>query len=246
MRLIKPNWSAPKHVHAFSTTRLGGVSEGEFNGLNLATHVSDKSEHVLKNRFLLSQECPTAPPLIWLNQTHSCDLVKLSNITVTGIDGDASWINSNQYTCVVMTADCLPVLVTDQKGSFVAAIHAGWRGLCDGIIEKSIVSICSQLTIGHEQLLIWLGPCIGPNAFEVGDDVRDEFMAHDPLASVAFIANKGKWLANLHQLAILRLANFKGANITESELCTFSDPDLFYSYRRDGKTGRLATFIWLD
>ena len=246
MQLIKPNWAAPAHIHAYSTTRSGGVSEGEFKGLNLGTHVHDDPQHVFQNRLLLSNKFNTAPDFCWLSQTHSHDLIKLSDSTAQNLNADASWIDSNQRTCVVMTADCLPVLITDQQGSFVAAIHAGWRGLCDGIIEKSIQHICTELTINSSQLLVWLGPCIGPTAFEVGDDVRDQFIAQDATASDAFIASEGKWLANLHQLATLRLSDFAGLTVTASDLCTFNDPDLFYSYRRDGKTGRLATFIWMD
>ena len=246
MQLIKPNWAAPAHIHAYSTTRLGGVSEGDFEGLNLGTHVNDEPQHVLKNRILLTNKFNSAADFCWLNQTHSNDLIKLSATTAQNLNADASWIDSNQRTCVVMTADCLPVLVTDQQGSFVAAIHAGWRGLCDGIIEKSIEHIRAELAINSDQLLVWLGPCIGPTAFEVGDDVRDQFIAQNIKASDAFVRSKDKWLANLHLLAKLRLADFEGLTVTESDLCTFNNPDLFYSYRRDGKTGRLATFIWID
>lgn len=246
MQLIQPNWAAPAHIHAYSTTRLDGVSEGEFEGLNLGAHVNDDPQHVFQNRFLLANKFNNTPDFCWLNQTHSNNLIKLSDSTDQNLNADASWIDSNQRTCVVMTADCLPILITDQQGSFVAAIHAGWRGLCDGIIEKTIKHICAELTINSDQLLVWLGPCIGPTAFEVGDDVRDQFIAQDTTANDAFVASKGKWLADLHQLAKLRLANFEGLTVTESNLCTFNDPGLFYSYRRDGKTGRLATFIWTD
>lgn len=246
MQLIEPNWAAPAHVHAYSTTRLGGVSEDEFDGLNLGTHVNDDPQHVFQNRLLLSNKFNNAPDFCWLTQTHSHELIKLSASTAQNLNADASWIDSNQRTCVVMTADCLPVLITDKQGSFVAAIHAGWRGLCDGIIEKSIQKICDELTVKNDQLLVWLGPCIGPTAFEVGDDVRDEFMAHNINSDIAFVAANDKWFADLHQLAKLRLADFQGLTVTESDLCTFNDPDLFYSYRRDGQTGRLATFIWLD
>ncbi|MEL0659069.1 peptidoglycan editing factor PgeF [Psychromonas arctica] len=246
MQLIKPNWAAPAHVHAYSTTRLDGVSEGEFEGLNLGTHVNDNPQHVFQNRLLLSNQFTNAPDFCWLNQTHSHDLVKLSASSIQKLDADASWIDTNQRTCVVMTADCLPILVTDKQGSFVIAIHAGWRGLCDGIIEKSIQKVSDELAIKSEQLLVWLGPCIGPTAFEVGNEVREEFIAHNINASSAFVASNGKWLANLHLLAKLRLGDFKGVTITENESCTFNEPRLFYSYRRDGKTGRLATFIWLD
>jgi len=243
MQLIKPNWAAPAHVNAYSTTRVGGVSEQVYQGLNLGKHVGDNELHVEKNRQLLYQAVPTAPDFYWLNQTHSIDLIRLSDNTHHQVDGDASWLErGTKQTCVVMTADCLPVLVTDQKGSFVAAIHAGWRGLCDGIIENSIADICHELAINSNHLLVWLGPCIGPTAFEVGDDVREQFIVKDNNAEQAFIASGDKWLANLHLLAKLRLKHFPGITITESDLCTFNDDALFYSYRRDGKTGRLASF----
>jgi len=246
MQLIKPNWAAPSHVHAYSTTRIGGVSEGLFKGLNLGIHVNDNPQHVLQNRLLLSKHFDNAKTFIWLNQTHSSDVIKVSLDTPQNTDADASWIDSNQATCVVMTADCLPLLVTDKKGSFVAAIHAGWRGLYDGIIEKTIKHISTELNINSEELLVWLGPCIRETVFEVGSEVRELFVSDNAKASDAFVAHKDKWLANLHQLAKLRLANFKGITVTENKQCTYTDSDLFYSYRRDGQTGRLATFIWIE
>lgn len=245
MQFITPNWAAPAHIHACSTTRTGGLSEGVFAGLNLGLHVGDDVQMVEKNRFLLSKYFPHAPDFFWLNQTHSCNLIKLEALNINSINADASWTNSKKYTCVVMTADCLPILVTDQQGSFVAAIHAGWRGLCDGIIERSINQICHEMNVSSEQLLVWLGPCIGPKSFEVGREVRDEFIQQHPLSSNAFSAFKDKWLADLHHLANIRLLQFPGIQISESDLCTYSDPARFYSYRRDGKTGRLATFIWI-
>lgn len=246
MQLIKPNWAAPAHIQAYSTTRLGGLSKGCFAGLNLGLHVTDDPELVLKNRLLVQNHDPSFPNFTWLNQTHSCDLIKLTEIHQKTMSADASWTQSTQHTCVVMTADCLPVLVTDKKGSFVAAIHAGWRGLCDGIIEKSIHHICQEMNLSSDQLLVWLGPCIGPTAFEVGSEVRDEFIQQHALSRYAFVAFQDKWLADLHHLAKVRLAPFSGINISESLLCTYSDPALFYSYRRDGKTGRLATFICIS
>jgi YfiH family protein len=246
LQLIKPDWAAPANIHAYSTTRVGGVSEGAFLGLNLGTHVQDNPQHVFSNRQILTSEFNSGADFCWLNQTHSHRLIKLNATTAQNVDADASWIDTNKRTCVVMTADCLPVLVTDKQGSFVAAIHAGWRGLKDGIIEKSIQQICAELAIDSDQLLVWLGPCIGPEAFEVGDDVRDEFLAENPLSSHAFKAANSKWLADLQQLAILRLAPFSGITISADKSCTFSEADRFYSYRRDGKTGRLATFIWMD
>lgn len=246
LKLIQPNWSAPANIHAFSTTRKGGCSEGAYQGLNLGLHVQDNAALVLKNRALLSERLTLANPLCWLTQTHSTQLLKIGKNTLSGIVADAAWTPHKKQACVVMTADCLPVLVTDKQGSFVAAIHAGWRGLCDGIIEKSISAICSELNITSNNLLVWLGPCIGKKAFAVGDEVRAQFIAENALAVYAFTPNQDRWLADLHQLARLRLAPFKVAEITASEHCTYSEPDLFYSYRRDGETGRLASVIWID
>lgn len=242
---IKPNWSAPAHIHAFSTTRLGGVSLGAYQGLNLGGHVGDEQSAVLKNRALVSEVYSLPESLAWLNQTHSTTLLKLTEDIVTGIEADASWTISKNTPCVVMTADCLPVLVTDKQGSFVCAIHAGWRGLCDGIIEKSIASICLQLKTEPQHLLVWLGPCIGKTAFVVGDEVRAEFTAENKQAEQAFTVYQDRWLADLQLLARLRLKTLNVAEITASEHCTFNEPELFFSYRRDGKTGRMATVTWI-
>lgn len=245
-KLIQPNWSAPANIHAFSTTRKGGCSAGAYHGLNLGLHVQDNPALVLKSRALLSKHLALPESLCWLTQIHSTRLLKIAKDTLSGIEADAAWTDHQKQVCVVMTADCLPVLVTDKQGSFVAAIHAGWRGLCDGIIEKSISTICSELNITSNNLLVWLGPCIGKNAFQVGEEVRAQFVAEDPLAGSAFTRYQDRYLADLHQLARLRLASFKVAEITASEHCTYSEPDLFYSYRRDGETGRLASLIWID
>lgn len=246
LNLITPNWSAPAHIKAFSTTRLTGVSEGAYQGLNLGLHVDDDPKLVLANRQLLNDELNLPSPLCWLNQTHSTLLLKIASDTEQGIEADAAWTAQQKLVCVVMTADCLPVLITDKKGSFVSAIHAGWRGLCDGIIEKSLTHICNELKIKSSDCLVWLGPCIGKSAFEVGAEVRAQFIAHDASAVDAFIEYQERYLADLHQLARLRLAPFNIAEITASEHCTFSEPNLFYSYRRDGKTGRLASLIYIE
>ena len=245
--LVNPNWSAPSHIKAYSTTRLSGFSCGQYDGLNLGSHVDDDPQTVELNRLQLCQLMQISSPLDWLKQTHSINLAELPR-DQNKLDQpfDASWTTEKQTVCVVMTADCLPVLFTDQKGSFVAAIHAGWRGLCDGIIETSIKQICSQHNIKSENLLIWLGPCIGKTIFEVGCEVRDEFIAENSLAIDAFTAHQDRWLADLHYLAKLRIAPFNVSEITTSEHCTYSEPDLFYSYRRDGVTGRMATLIWME
>jgi len=246
LNLITPNWSAPAHIKAFSTTRIGGVSEGAYQGLNLGLHVNDNPELVQQNRLLLNQHLALPSPICWLNQTHSTLLLKIDNHTQQAIEADAAWTDLNNQVCVVMTADCLPVLITDKQGSFVCAIHAGWRGLCDGIIEKSLQEICVELKVATTDCLVWLGPCIGKTAFKVGSEVRDEFVAQDENANLAFTVYQDRFVADLHQLARLRLAPFNVAEITASDHCTFSEDDLFYSYRRDGKTGRLASLIYIE
>ncbi|WP_354623365.1 peptidoglycan editing factor PgeF [Psychromonas sp. MME2] len=245
LNLLKPNWSAPSSIHAYSTTRLGGVSTGVYQGLNLGMHVDDMPANVLENRQILNNVLKLSSPLYWLTQTHSTRLLKLEDNPQCN-EADAVWTSLQRRACVVMTADCLPILVTDTKGCFVCAIHAGWRGLCDGIIEKSLHAICTDLAIPSSQLLVWLGPCISSQAFVVGSEVRSQFIAENRLAESAFTAHQDRYLADLHQLARLRLAPFNVAEITASEHCTFSEPERFYSYRRDAKTGRMASLIWID
>ncbi len=222
------------------------MSTGVYQGLNLGLHVQDNPNLVLNNRQQLTAQLALKTPLCWLNQTHSTLLLKIDDKTKQGIEADAAWTEQHHQVCVVMTADCLPLLVTDKQGTFVCAIHAGWRGLCDGIIEKSLTKICNKLCMKSSELLVWLGPCIGKNAFEVGAEVRAEFIDQDPQAAVAFTSYQDRYLADLQQLARLRLAPFNVAQITASEHCTFSEPALFYSYRRDGKTGRMASLIYID
>lgn len=246
INLITPDWSAPAHIKAFSTTRINGVSQFPYRGLNLGLHVEDKPSLVLQNRALLIENLTLKSPLCWLKQTHSTLLLKLDNKTEQGIEADASWTMQPQLACVVMTADCLPVLITDQQGSFVCAIHAGWRGLCDGIIEKTVDKICNELNIKSSAFVVWLGPCIGKTAFTVGREVRDEFIAYDEKLNSAFTVYQDRYLADLQQLARLRLAPFNVAEITASQHCTFGEEKLFYSYRRDGKTGRMATLIYIS
>ncbi len=246
VQLIRPNWSAPAHIRAFSSTRIGGYSQGAYSGLNLGLHVADDHAIVCKNRSLLSNTLSLPDKLFWLNQIHSTVLVRVEQNMPVDITADASWTTQQQQPCIVMTADCLPLLITDKLGSFVCAVHAGWRGLCDGIIEKSIKSICRQLDVNSADLLVWLGPCIGKTAFAVGDEVRTAFIAENKLAKSAFTAFEARWLADLQQLARLRLAPFKVFEITASEHCTFNEAGLFYSYRRDNITGRMATLIWID
>ncbi|MEZ8021985.1 peptidoglycan editing factor PgeF [Vibrio sp. 10N.222.51.C8] len=246
MSMIIPNWNAPKNVKAFASTRFDGFSTGAYQGLNLGTHVGDDASLVENNRAWLKQHAnmPAAP--VWLHQTHSTDVVTVLHPTADILDADGAFTTAKDVVCSAMTADCLPVILTDTKGTQVAAVHAGWRGLAGGILENAVAKFSN---LGSENKIIaWLGPAIGKQAFEVGDDVLEAFVSFDSQAKLAFEAKAepGKWLANMSQLATQRLNKVGVTSVTDSNLCTFADADAFYSYRRDGITGRQATFIWLE
>ncbi|WP_372384641.1 peptidoglycan editing factor PgeF [Vibrio sp. BS-M-Sm-2] len=246
MSLIIPNWNAPNNVKAFASTRVGGFSTDAYQGLNLGTHVGDDASLVENNRTWLKQQAnmPAAP--VWLNQTHSTDVITVLEPMASVLDADGAFTTAKGVVCSAMTADCLPVILTDTKGTQVAAVHAGWRGLAGGILENAVAKF-SNLD-SENKIIAWLGPAIGKQAFEVGDDVLEAFVRFDLQAKLAFAAKAepGKWLANMSQLATQRLEKVGVSEVTDSNLCTFADPDLFYSYRRDGITGRQATFIWLE
>ncbi|MGL5224779.1 MAG: peptidoglycan editing factor PgeF [Aeromonas sp.] len=243
MKWIEPNWPAPAHVRALSTTREGGVSEGAFAGLNLGAHVGDEPGRVAANRAYLQQVAQIPGPLNWLNQVHGTVVHPVSSHYEQIPDADAACAHEIGQACIVMTADCLPVLFCDRAGTVVAAAHAGWRGLKEGVLEASIAAMGCE----PSDILAWLGPAIGPTAFEVGGEVREAFMAEQAEAAAAFITstNEGKWLADIYQLARLRLARAGVNAVYGGEHCTFSDKDQFYSYRRDNQTGRMASLIWL-
>lgn len=244
MKSIVPNWPAPKHVKAFSSTRLSGESKGVYQGLNLGMHVGDDASTVTLNRELIAQDCQMPSKPVWLNQTHSTHVVELTETSTIVIDADGSVTDVNNVVCSVMTADCLPVLLTNIEGTQVAAVHAGWRGLADGIIEQAL-----QKFDQPENVMAWLGPAIGASAFEVGQDVLDAFITFAPQAIQAFIIKsdaENKWLANMNLLATQRLNHLGVTQIFSNHHCTFSESELFYSYRRDGVTGRQATFIWIE
>ncbi|MDL5030202.1 peptidoglycan editing factor PgeF [Vibrio sp. TMPB1044] len=246
MSLIIPNWNAPNNVKAFASTRVGGFSTDAYQGLNLGTHVGDDASLVENNRTWLKQQAnmPAAP--VWLNQTHSTDVITVLEPMASILDADGAFTTAKGVVCSAMTADCLPVILTDTKGTQVAAVHAGWRGLAGGILENAVAKF-SNLD-SENKIIAWLGPAIGKQVFEVGDDVLEAFVRFDLQAKLAFAAKAepGKWLANMSQLATQRLEKVGVSEVTDSNLCTFADPDLFYSYRRDGITGRQATFIWLE
>jgi len=241
---IQPNWPAPANVKALQTTRLGGVSRAPYNSLNFGDHVKDDPVHVAHNRQLLSDFVPSEP--VWLNQVHGTRVIDaaLSSCIETA---DAAFTDRKQVVCVTMTADCLPVLLCDAQGSMVAAVHAGWRSLCDGAIEATVESmLVRQPALKPNQLMAWLGPAIGPQAFEVGSEVRAQFIAKAPLAEQAFMPHGDKWLGNLYLIAQQRLHALGVTNVYGGDMCTYTDEARFFSFRRDGDTGRMATLIWLS
>ncbi|MCB5184157.1 peptidoglycan editing factor PgeF [Methylobacillus gramineus] len=238
--LIIPDWPAPANVRAIQTSRAGGVSKAPYRSLNLGMHVGDNPLDVANNRQLLNRYVPTEP--VWLNQVHGIHVVDAATASCVP-DADATFANSRNTVCAVMTADCLPVLLCDKAGTMVAAVHAGWRSLLDGVIEETVAAM---ITPGAE-LLAWLGPAIGPQAFEVGDEVRLAFIAKDAAAVDAFRPRlEGKWLADIFRLGRQRLANVGVTSVYGGGLCTYSEPERFFSFRRDQATGRMASLIWLE
>jgi polyphenol oxidase len=236
---IVPDWPAPKNVRALITTRSGGVSEGAYASLNLGDHVGDDAQAVARNRALLQRHLPAQP--VWLQQVHGTAVINLAehqNI----IEADASVTFNANAICAIMTADCLPVLLCDEAGSAAAAAHAGWRGLCAGVIEQTV----AKMHCDASKLLAYLGPAIGPQHFEVGDEVRQAFMQHSTEAAAAFVPKaEGKWLADIYLLARQRLHAAGVTQIYGGGFCTVAEPR-FFSYRRDKITGRMASLIWRE
>ena len=248
LHFIIPNWPAPANVKALQTTRTGGVSTSPFASLNLGAHVTDDAIAVAKNRQLLSPYLPSEP--VWVNQVHGIEVIDAAQSTCLQ-NADASFTTNSNVVCVMMTADCLPVLLCNKAGTVVAAVHAGWRGLCDGAIEAAV----SKLDVERSEILAWLGPAIGPTAFEVGAEVREQFIQHNQQAEQAFTphgdhkANQ-KWLCNMYLIAQQRLhavgvTQIFGGSINE-DFCTYTDEARFFSFRRDNVTGRMASLIWLS
>lgn len=236
--LVIPSWPTPNNVQAIQTTRAGGISRSPYDQLNLATHVKDDALHVAYNRQLLSDIVPTEP--VWLNQVHGTDVID-AGLASCIENADASFTRNKNVVCVTMTADCLPILLCDKTGTVVASVHAGWRSLCDGIVERTV----DKMETAANELMAWFGPAIGPEAFEVGNEVRMQFIEQDKQAVSAFKALGDQWLGDLYLIARQRL-HLIGVNaIYGGSLCTYSNPDHFFSYRRDGDTGRMATMIWL-
>lgn len=239
--LIAPDWAAPVTVRALATTRLGGVSRAPYDSLNLGAGVADSPEAVTVNRQRLVAEAGLPCQPLWLRQVHGATVVA-AHTAGEQPEADAAWTNRGALPCAVLTADCLPVLLCNRAGTRVAAVHAGWRGLAAGVIEQTV----SALDVDGGDLLAWLGPAIGPDVFEVGPEVRDHFLRQDPGASAAFRQGRDdRWLADLYTLARRRLNLLGVHDICGGGFCTYSDEQRFFSYRRDGETGRMATVIWL-
>ena len=252
-----PDWPAPANVHAVCTTRLGGVSAAPFESFNLGDHVGDQPLAVAANRATLQQGLGAKP--VFLTQVHGTHAVGLTADTPDGTTADACFTAQPGLACTIMVADCLPVLLTDTQGRLVGVAHAGWRSLAGqgghGVLEQLIKPFRALASVHPAQvapeIIAWLGPCIGPQAFEVGPEVRDAFVAENQRALEMFVTHvSGKWWANLPGLARLRLAALGVTQVYGNDgspaWCTVSNPSRYFSYRRDGVTGRLAACIWLD
>lgn len=261
---LVPQWPAPAHVRALCTTRAGGVSAAPYDSLNLGRAVGDVPEHVAQNRAVLQASTPQ--PLVFLNQVHGARVLELGALDddeAGRLPADGAWTRQSGRVCTVMVADCLPILLTDRQGSFVAALHAGWRGLAGagdmqgkGILETFLEGKMAESRMEIAQaamdLIAWLGPCIGPTAFEVGDEVRAAFVHSSALAADCFVSRgpeyPGKWLAHLAGLARQRLAALGVTavygNDGSAAWCTVNQPSRFFSHRRDRVSGRFAACIW--
>ena len=246
------DWALPAGVQAICTTRVGGVSQAPFDGFNLGDHVQDDVHAVAQNRALLQAQLGGARP-VFLSQVHGVDVAQLSASTPDGTKADACITSEAQVACTIMVADCLPLLFTNDAGQVVAAAHAGWRGLAAGVIEQTVHAMCKKAGIAPAQVRVWLGPSIGPDAFEVGEDVRVAFTAHGNASGAdryfkPHPTHAGKWLADLAGLARWRLqamgVGSVAGNDSTPEWCTVAQRSRLFSYRRDGVTGRFAVCIW--
>jgi YfiH family protein len=241
---IEPEWPAPAHVRVISTLRGGGVSQGPYASLNLAAHVGDDPRAVAANRMLLREAAHLPGEPLWLEQVHGIEVVRHEERDEPRPPrADAAVTREPARACVVMTADCLPVALTDHRGTQVALAHAGWRGLAAGVLETTI----AEFEAPPSELHAWIGPAIGVDAFEVGAEVRESFVRRADANDACFRANsRGKWQADLVGLARLALERAGVGSVHGGVWCTYEDAERFYSFRRDGMTGRMATLAWLD
>ena len=239
--LIAAEWPAPSNVRAVATTRVGGVSVGAYASLNLGAHVGDDAQAVGENRSRLRATLALPRDPVWLNQVHGTAVVEAASHE-TPPTADASFSRSPGQACVVLTADCLPVLLCDREGTRVAAAHAGWRGLAGGVVESAL----RAMGVAPARVLAWLGPAIEQDMFEVGGEVRDQFVARSADNSHAFKPNaRGRWQADLYDLARRELVRLGVTQVFGGGFRCYADRDRFFSYRRDGTTGRMATLVWM-
>lgn len=257
VELIRPNWPAPDNVHAFTTTRRGGFSKAPFDSFNLGAYAGDELRSVIQNRQLLEALLPQSP--CWIKQIHGTRVVSVqgSNLGIHDnvLEADASFTQTPQTVLSILSADCMSVLFTNRLGTAVAAAHAGWRGLCDGVLENTVHSFLSaQLNQTPDQLMAWIGPSISAPCYEVGSEVRDAFLrAADKrkhsLSDDCFQKSQSgeqKYWADLPRIARERLQGMGILDIYGGDICTYSDPERFYSYRRQNPTGRFASLIWFN
>ena len=241
---LVPDWPVADAVRGFVTTRAGGVSGAPYDTLNLGTGAHgaphDDAAAVAANRRIVGAHLPGPPA--WLQQVHGADVVAVDAVGTGVPRADAAVTRTPDRPLAVLVADCLPVMLAARDGTVIGLAHAGWRGLAAGVVERTV----DAMEVAPSSLCAWLGPCIGPSAFEVGDDVRDAFVAHDAAAARAFAPHRaGKWLADLPALARRRLRAAGVSSIGGGDWCTVSDPARFFSYRRDGATGRFGAFLWI-
>jgi YfiH family protein len=241
-RWIVPDWPAPQGVRAFVTTRAGGVSEGEHASMNLGLSSGDAPEKVALNRAVVRASLPSEPR--WLAQVHGTTAVLLDDLERDARpQADAAVAGVPGTVCTVLTADCLPLLLCDEAGRRVAAAHAGWRGMAAGVIENAV----RAMGVAPGSVMAWMGPAIGPEAFEVGPEVREAFVAVDARSDIAFHAHReGKYLADLYALARRRLALAGVSRVHGGGFCTYRESDRFFSYRREKRSGRMGAFIWIE
>ncbi len=237
--LIEPDWRVPANVRALCTTRRGGVSEGPMGTFNVGMRVGDAPDAVARNRSLLRSRLPAEP--VWMEQVHGTDVIDAAAIDGTPV-ADAAVSRARSVVCCVMTADCLPVLLADDAGSVVAVAHAGWRGLAHGVIEATV----HRMQVAPERVVAYLGPAISRAAYEVGAELFDLFVRNDAAAAEAFSSKgNGKYWCDLYRLATRQLIRLGVTAIYGGHYCTYQEPERFFSFRRDGRTGRMASLVWL-
>ncbi|MGJ3355257.1 purine nucleoside phosphorylase YfiH [Providencia sp. Je.9.19] len=240
--LIFPDWPQPKNIASCSTTRIGGVSLPPFDSLNLGCHVDDDPKAVSENRCRLVSLAHLPQQPLWLEQVHGTTVLHLDNGIIKSKQADAVYTNTVEQVCAIMTADCLPVLFCNKNGTEVAAAHAGWRGLCNGVLENTV----AKFSCPPDEIMAWLGPAIGPEKFEVGAEVRDAFLNQSSELSLAFTSHGDKYLADIYLLARKKLQAVGIISIYGGSFCTVTEENRFFSYRREGKTGRMASLIWIN